>query len=155
MSLESFDLTSVTSIEGNQQTKTKIPFKNGYIVITKRKFIALMTTIMLLFGLSILISIQSSKKPNNIIDNSNNFTNALKDLNTRIESLKHFRHVDTTTVDTTTNQFEKIEYFGYFKKLEKKMNYADGQKACSKLFGRIIEGEYKSTFLLIPNSMEK
>ena len=144
MSLESFDLTSVTSIEGNQQSKTKIPFKNGYIVITKRKFIALMTSIILLFGLSILISIQSSKKHNNI-DNSNNFTNALKDLNTRIESLKHFRHVKDS-VDTATNQFEKIEYFGYFKKLEKKMNYADGQKACSKLFGRIIEGEYQSMF---------
>ena len=35
--------------------------------------------------------------------------------------------------------FERIGKYGYFQKLEEKMTYEDGQKACSKIFGHIIE----------------
>ena len=81
MSLESYDLTS---IEDDQLSKTKKPNKNGLIIITKCKFIAIMATILLVYGITLMaISIQSSKKIN-----SDNFTDALKDLNMEIESLK-------------------------------------------------------------------
>ena len=129
MSLESYDLTS---IEDDQLSKTIKP--NGLIIITKCKFIAIMTTILLVYGITLItISIQSGSKNHNS-DNGNNFTDALKDLNAHVESLKSY------------HQFEKIEQFGYFKKLAKKMNYEDGQKACSKMFGHIIEGEFKSMY---------
>ena len=35
--------------------------------------------------------------------------------------------------------FERIGKYGYFQKLDEKMTYKDGQKACSKIFGQVIE----------------
>ena len=35
--------------------------------------------------------------------------------------------------------FERIGKYGYFQKLDEKMTYEDGQKACSKIFGQVIE----------------
>ena len=40
--------------------------------------------------------------------------------------------------------FERIGKYGYFQKLEEKMTYEDGQKACSKIFGHIIEFDMTS-----------
>ena len=40
--------------------------------------------------------------------------------------------------------FERIGKYGYFQKLEEKMTYEDGQKACSKIFGHIIEFDMNS-----------
>ena len=35
--------------------------------------------------------------------------------------------------------YERINDLGYFQKLSEKMNYADGQIECSKIFGHIVE----------------
>ena len=125
MSLESYDLTSIASIEDDQQqSKTKKIIKNGFIVITKHQFIAMMMTIILVYGISLIaISIQSKKE------------------------LKSHEALDVHDASFKSYpQFEKIAHFGYFKKLSKKMNYMDGQKECSKLSGHIIEGEFKSMY---------
>ena len=119
MSLECYDLTSIASIEDDQQqSKTKKIIKNGFIVVTKRQFVAMMTTIILVYGISLIaISIQSKKE-----------LKCHEALDVHDASFKSYP------------QFEKIAHFGYFKKLAKKMNYRDGQKECSKLSGHIIEG---------------
>ena len=36
-------------------------------------------------------------------------------------------------------RFNRIGKYGYFQKLEEKMAYNEGQKACSKLYGHIVE----------------
>ena len=36
-------------------------------------------------------------------------------------------------------RFQRFGKYGYFQKLDEKMSYNDGQIACSKLFGHIIE----------------
>ena len=82
----------------------------------------------------------------------------LEDLNIEMES--------TIAENNLYNGFERVGKYGYFLKLEakkeeediwgyrriigKKMNYSEGQKACSKLYGHILEipdhslEEYKS-----------
>ena len=40
--------------------------------------------------------------------------------------------------------FQRVGKHGYFQKLEEKMTYEDGQKACSKIFGHIIEFDMNS-----------
>ena len=141
MSLESYDLTSIASIEDDQQqSKTKKIIKNGVIVITKRQFIAMMMTIILVYGISLIaISIQSKKELNSLRENfTDNFIQFSKKLNSD-NSYNSHEALDLHDASSYP-QFEKIAQFGYFKKLAKKMNYRDGQKECSKLSGHIIEG---------------
>ena len=150
MSLESYDLTSIASIEDDQQqSKTKKIIKNGVIVITKRQFIAMMTTIILVYCISLIaISIQSKKELNSLRENfTDNFIQFSKKLNSD-NSYNSHEALDVHDASFKSYpQFEKIAHFGYFKKLSKKMNYMDGQKECSKLSGHIIEGEFKSMYL--------
>ena len=53
--------------------------------------------------------------------------NVVEDLKFDLDLLKPF------------NGFQRIGKYGYFRKLEEKMSYNNGQKACSKLFGHIVE----------------
>ena len=166
MSLESYDLTSIASIEDDQQqSKTKKIIKNGFIVITKRQFIAMMTTIILVYCISLIaISIQSKKELNSLRENfTDNFIQFSKKLNNLSKNFTQYTKKLNSLSDNSYNshealdvhdaslksypQFEKIAKFGYFKKLTRKMNYRDGQKECSKLSGHIIEGEFKSMYL--------
>ena len=59
----------------------------------------------------------------------------LKDQNEKIEVLESFK---------TFYGFQRVGKHGYFQKLEEKMTYEDGQKACSKIFGHIIEFDMNS-----------
>ena len=148
MSLESYDLTSIASIEDDQkQSKTKKIIKNGFIVITKHQFIAMMMTIILVYGISLIaISIQSKKELNSLRENFIQFSTKPNSDN----SFNSHEAFDVHDPSFESNpQFEKIAQFGYFKKLAKKMNYRDGQKECSKLSGHIIEGEFKSKYVFI------
>ena len=72
------------------------------------------------------------KTQNDLLSNQNV---KLKDQNEKIEVLESFK---------TFYGFERIGKYGYFQKLEEKMTYEDGQKACSKIFGHIIEFDMNS-----------
>ena len=71
------------------------------------------------------------KTQNDLLSNQNV---KLKDQN-EIKVLESFK---------TFYGFKRIGKYGYFQKLEEKMTYEDGQKACSKIFGHIIEFDMNS-----------
>ena len=79
-----------------------------------------------------------------------------KILNGKIDLLMKGLKNQNETINANTNEinvlesfktfygFERIGKYGYFQKLEENMTYEDGQKACSKIFGHIIEFNFTS-----------
>ena len=120
--------------------------KKGVFVLKKELLVMLGTiTIILILGiLSLALSIHSLKELNSLDEK---VAKGLEDLNIKIES--------SIAENNLYNGFERVGKYGYFLKLEgkkeeedrwgyrrivgKKMNYSEGQKACSKLYGHILE----------------
>ena len=113
--------------------------KKGVFVLKKELLVMLGTiTIILILGiLSLALSIHSLKELNSLDEK---VAKGLEDLNIELES--------TIAENKLYYGFERVGKYGYFLKLEgkkedkvvsKKMNYSEGQKACSKLYGHILE----------------
>ena len=70
---------------------------------------------------------------------SNDFTKIVTDieeLKTNEEILEKEVHSKHSFVD-----FLRVGEYGYFQKLKDKMSYKDGQAACNKIHGKIIESD--------------
>ena len=105
--------------------------KKGVFVLKKELLVMLGTiTIILILGiLSLALSIHSLKELNSLDEK---VAKGLEDLNIELES--------TIAENKLYYGFERVGKYGYFLKLEgKNMNYSEGQKACSKLYGHILE----------------
>ena len=120
--------------------------KKGVFVLKKELLVMLGTiTIILILGiLSLALSIHSLKELNSLDEK---VAKGLEDLNIELES--------TIAENKLYYGFERVGKYGYFLKLEgKNMNYSEGQKACSKLYGHILEipdftvAEYKGKYRL-------
>ena len=123
------------------------PLHKGYFIL-KKEISVILGTIVLILVIALSLAICSltelknlEKKVGNLHEN---VEEKLEDLNIKIES--------TIAENNLYNGFERVGKYGYFLKLEgkkvesyyiktvsKKMNYSEGQKACSKLYGHILE----------------
>ena len=133
------------------------PLHKGFFILKKEISVVLGTIVLILIiALSLAIcSLTELKNLEKKVGNlDENVEEKLEDLNIKIES--------TIAENNLYNGFERVGKYGYFLKLEgkkedkvpgfpsKKMNYSEGQKACSKLYGHILEipdhsvEEYKS-----------
>ena len=135
------------------------PLHKGYFIL-KKEISVILGTIVLILVIALSLAICSltelknlEKKVGNLDEN---VEEKLEDLNIKMES--------TIAENNLYNGFERVGKYGYFLKLEgkkedkvpgfpsKKMNYSEGQKACSKLYGHILEipdhslEEYKSKY---------
>ena len=64
----------------------------------------------------------------------------IEDLNDQNKTIiKNAKEIKVLESFKTFYGFERVGKYGYFQKLDEKMTYGDGQKACSKIFGQIIE----------------
>ena len=139
------------------------PLHKGYFIL-KKEISVILGTIVLILVIALSLAICSltelknlEKKVGNLDEN---VEEKLEDLNIKIES--------TIAENNLYNGFERVGKYGYFLKLDgeieergyrrivgKKMNYSEGQKACSKLYGHILEipdhslEEYKSKYTII------
>ena len=68
-----------------------------------------------------------------------------KKITNGIEELKRNEEIIMEKkMDTNKNSFEhyvRVGEFGYFQKLENKMSFRNGQVACNKIHGKIIESD--------------
>ena len=88
-------------------------------------------------------SIKERKVLNEKIDEERHLLNGkINDQNEKIEV--NANNIKVLESFKTFYGFERIGKYGYFQKLEEKMTYEDGQKACSKIFGHIIEFDMTS-----------
>ena len=125
------------------------PLHKGYFIL-KKEISVILGTIVLILVIALSLAICSLTELKSL---EKKVGEKLEDLNIKMES--------TIAENNLYNGFERVGN-GYFLKLEgkkedkvrgfpsKKMNYSEGQKACSKLYGHILEipdhsvEEYKS-----------
>ena len=128
------------------------PLHKGYFIL-KKEISVILGTIVLILVIALSLAICSLTELKSL---EKKVGEKLEDLNIKIES--------TIAENNLYNGFERVGKYGYFLKLEgkkedkvpgfpsKKMNYSEGQKACSKLYGHILEipdhslEEYKSKY---------
>ena len=130
------------------------PLHKGYFIL-KKEISVILGTIVLILVIALSLAICSLTELKSL---EKKVGEKLEDLNIKMES--------TIAENNLYNGFERFGKYGYFLKLEgkkeeedrwgyrrivgKKMNYSEGQKACSKLYGHILEipaptvKEYKS-----------
>ena len=109
------------------------------MVFTRFTLLGLMTP-LLIFGSALIYSlIHSHQTYEKLQSLSNDFTKIVTDieeLKTNEEILEKEVHSKHSFVD-----FLRVGEYGYFQKLEDKMSYKDGQAACHKIHGKIIESD--------------
>ena len=125
------------------------------LIFTKWKLIGLITVTCLIFGIFLTpiyfslsqmhekfesLSIQINEKFESFTCQMNqkfkNLSNDIEELNHNEEMLKEERISENSFA-----HYVKVGEFGYFQKLDHKMGYMDGQAACQKLHGKIIESD--------------
>ena len=143
-----------------------LPYENEKpTIFTKSKLLVLMIIIIMIFGIAMIpLYIQTYEK---LKSQSKDFSKIMKDIeeiktNEKIlEEEIHCQSEDFTKMmkdieELKTNEkilqeeihsrnsfahFARVGEFGYFQKLEDKMSYEDGQTACHKIHGKIIESD--------------
>ena len=146
-----------------------LPYKNEKpTIFTKSKLLVLIIIIILIFGIAMIpLYIHSHQTYEKLKSQSKDFSKIMKDIeeiktNEKIlEEEIHCQSEDFTKMlkdieELKTNEkileeeihsrnsfahFERVGEFGYFQKLEDKMSYEDGQTACHKIHGKIIESD--------------
>ena len=135
------------------------PLHKGFFIL-KKEISVVLGTIVLILVIALSLAICSLTELKSL---EKKVGEKLEDLNIKMES--------TIAENNLYNGFERVGKYGYFLKLEgkkeeedrwgyrrivgKKMNYSEGQKACSKLYGHILEipdhslEEYKSKYTTI------
>ena len=119
-------------------------FQEKPIVSTKWNSIALIAvTTMLIFGILFtplyLYSSQMNEKFYSLKKDFKKMMNDIEELKTKKEIMEKERN--------NQNSFEhyvKVGEFGYFQKLENKMSFRNGQVACTKIHGKIIESDERN-----------
>ena len=125
------------------------------LVLTKWKLIGLITVTCLIFGILLTpvyfslsqieekfesLSVQMNEKfetfTSQINQKLDNLSNDITELKNNEELLK-----EEMNLENSFAHYVKIGKFGYFQKLDHKMSYMDGQAACHKLHGKIIESD--------------
>ena len=129
------------------------PLHKGFFIL-KKEISVVLGTIVLILVIALSLAICSLTELKSL---EKKVGEKLEDLNIKMES--------TIAENNLYNGFERVGKYGYFLKLDgeieergyrrivgKKMNYSEGQKACSKLYGHILEipdhslEEYKSKY---------
>ena len=125
------------------------------LIFTKWKLIGLITVTCLIFGIFLTpvyfslsqmhekfesLSIQINEKFESFTCQMNQ---KFKNLSNDIEELKHNEEMlkEEKISENSFAHYVKVGEFGYFQKLDHKMSYMDGQAACQKLHGKIIESD--------------
>ena len=105
--------------------------------ITKKKIICLILVTILVLGI-LIIPIYVHLNQEKIM-----LTNNLMKIIADIEEIKSHEKFVNEKMDSKNSfaEFLKAGEFGYFQKLEDKMSYNDGQAACRKIHGKIIESD--------------
>ena len=135
------------------------PLHKGYFIL-KKEISVILGTIVLILVIALSLAICSLTELKSLEKKVGENDGKLEDLNIEMES--------TIAENNLYNGFERVGKYGYFLKLDgeieergyrrivgKKMNYSEGQKACSKLYGHILEipdhslEEYKSKYTTI------
>ena len=118
-------------------------FQEKPIVSTKWNSIAMIAvTTILIFGILFtplyLYSSQMNEKFQSLNKDFKKITNGIEELKRNEEIIMEKK------MDTNKNSFEhyvRVGEFGYFQKLENKMSFRNGQVACNKIHGKIIESD--------------
>lgn len=111
------------------------------LFFTKWKLIRLITVICLIFGILLTpVYISLSQMNEKFESFTSEMNQKLENLSNDIEELKHNEEMN---LENSFAHYVKIGEFGYFQKLDHKMSYLDGQAACHKLHGKIIESDEK------------
>ena len=120
---------------GSMSEKSEKP-----IVSTKWNSIALIAVTTLIFGILLTPIYFSSSQMDEKFQNLNDdFKKIMND----IEKFKINEEILEEKMDNK-NSFEhyvRVGEFGYFQKLESKMSFRNGQIACNKIHGKIIESD--------------
>ena len=113
------------------------------IISTKWNLIAsLIAVTILIFGILLtpiyIYSSQMNEKFQSLNKDFKKITNGIEELKRNEEIIMEKK------MDTNKNSFEhyvRVGEFGYFQKLENKMSFRNGQVACNKIHGKIIESD--------------
>ena len=134
MSSESFqifeDAKDDPKVVDQRKNSTKIKsIRNGCSICCCRE-IVIIILIILITGLT-AISLIYAKERNILREKIHNMTEIGNIRNEKLNQL-------TKDVESAST-YHKIGDFGYFQKLNKNKTYAEGQKACSRTWGHIVE----------------
>ena len=113
------------------------------MISTKWNLIAsLIAVTILIFGILLtpiyIYSSQMNEKFQSLNKDFKKITNGIEELKRNEEIIMEKK------MDTNKNSFEhyvRVGEFGYFQKLENKMSFRNGQVACNKIHGKIIESD--------------
>ena len=115
--------------------------KNGKTVIfTKKKLTFLILVAILILGIVIIpvcVHFEHLKQEKIVLTKS--LTRTMSDIAEMKTNEKELK--EKMDSKNSFANFLKVENFGYFQKLEDKMSYFDGQDACQKIHGKIIESD--------------
>ena len=134
MSSESFqifeDAKDDPKVIDQRKNSTKIKsIRNGYTICCCREIIIILL-IILVTGLT-AISLIYARERNILREKIHNLTEIGNIRNEKVNQL--------TKDAESASTYHKIGNFGYFQKLNKNKTYAEGQKACSRNWGHIVE----------------
>ena len=116
---------------------TKYEKNEKIVILTKKKLILLMVATILILGILIIPILVHFVQLN-----QENITNNLTKIFADIEEIRT-NEIVKEEMDSKNSyaNFRKAGNFGYFQKLDNKMSYFDGQDACRKMHGKIIESD--------------
>ena len=135
--------------------------KNGNIFTKTRRYVVMITLLLIIIGFSIsVVFIVDLRNRDYFNEKFKNYSYQLskirKDINTsyiHLMNTSNALHNAINIIDNLvalTKHYHKIGEFGHFYKLNKTMNYKNGQSACRNVHGHIIEFDERN-----PNYKDK
>lgn len=128
---------SPTNIFIENNVPREKPLHKGFFVLKKELLVMLMTVVLVLGIPLLILSIYSFKEQNLLNEKMKEQNEKMKDQNETIDAIAN--EIKLLESSKKFMGFGRIGKYGYFQKLDEKMTYEDGQKACSKIFGQVIE----------------
>ena len=119
---------------------TKSEKNEKIVILTKKKLILLMVATILILGILMIPIFVHFVQLNqeNMAAVTDNLTKVFADIEVIRTNETFKRKMDSKN---SYANFLKAGEFGYFQKLDHKMGYFDGQDACRKIHGKIIESD--------------
>ena len=114
------------------------------VVLTKWKLIGLIAVNFLIFGVLLIPLYLNLRSQNEKFDRlAGQMNEKFETLSNDIKELKSNEEIWKEKVHSKNSyaNYVRVGDFGYFQKLDDKMSYEDGQAACHKLHGKIIESD--------------
>ena len=138
MSSESFQIfedAKLPKVVDQRKNFSRIKsIRNGFTICCRE--IVIIILIILVIGLT-AVSLIYAKERNILREKIHNMTEIGNIRNEKLNQL-------TKDVESAST-YHKIGEFGYFQKLNKNKTYAEGQKACSRTWGHIVEFSTSTT----------